>query len=254
MSSHNIMIHHLHGDGLKPINGSVPLSKLEKILDKWPDTVFTFDDRLPSQVLALDWLKMKGIKAYFFVNHHNEMEQDRLTREDMHGFYDWFFSEYQKTLIASLKGYVDPVGTARFIMPGNFLGQYDFYSEDERLYRYIRDIFAPDVHDSIMRPLRREVELLDLDLIKDHEVGLHSFSHPRRISKLHWRAQVREYRLNLEMIPGATSMSHPMGDYSDVTLGILDALGIKEGFRADDIKEIYSNLEKPRIDVNNIHL
>jgi len=230
-----IMIHHLHGDGFAPVRGSADIRKLERIIDRYGDTLtYTFDDRLPCQELAVNLLDKKGIRGIFFVCHHNVMEMDRATRERMPDFYRWFMNEYP---------YPEPT------IPDDFLSQYTFYSKKERTYRYIRDILNPIVHEEIMAPLRENVDLLCLDKIRHHEIGLHSYSHPARISRLSEKDQLFEYRENLKMIPEATTMSHPMGDYNETTLIILRALGITKGYRSDN-RRGPTSLELPRIDIN----
>ena len=230
-----IMIHHIHGSGFSPVKGSISVEKLEKTIEKYAKThIFTFDDRLASQELAIDVLDKKGIQGWFFVVHHNEMEQDRITRESSPDFHGWFMSEY-------LKNYPYPN------MPEDFLSAYPFYTQKEKEYRYIRDVLNPFGHDEIMRPHRRDVALLDLDKIRHHKIGLHSHSHPRRMSHLNAFEQYTEYQLCCDLVGETDCMSHPMGDYNDTTLEILKAMGIKYGFRSDD--KFFSNLELPRIDI-----
>ena len=232
----NIMVHHLHGDGFSPVAGSVDVRVFEKLVDKYPDATWTFDDRLVSKELAVGVLDRKGIRGKFFVVGKNVMEQDRLTREGTPGFYDWFFSEYRK--LEELP-----------VVPDDFLSQYSFYTKSDRLYRYIRDFAGVELHELIMAPHRRKLDLLDLDKIRHHEIGLHSFSHPLRISRLGRFGQWYEYKACLDLVGGATSMSHPMGDYNDDTIEILRALGIKEGYRADGVRG-KTEFELPRTDIN----
>ena len=92
---------------------------------------------------------------------------------------------------------------------------------------------------------------------KGHLIGLHSFSHPTRISKLNYHEQKNEYVTNyrhLENLVGKiVSMSHPCGDYNSDTLSILKDLGIQIGFRSSlEPNEIKSKYEIPREDHVNI--
>jgi len=242
-----IMIHHLSGQGFDPVAGSVDIKALEKIIDNQKYTL-TFDDRLQSQELALDMLKRKGIQAYFFVNHHNEMEQDRATRDRLgEGFYAWFFRQFEVMMLPHI---------VPLTMPDSFLAQYKFYSYEDRLYRYFRDIAYPEIHDIIMKPHREMVELLDLNKLKDHKIGMHSFSHPRRMENLSRDDQFKEYLDNLNYIFETTgqladSMSHPMGSYNNDTLSVLRELGVLIGYRADKTKGP-TTLEYPRIDIQEL--
>jgi len=193
-------------------------------------------------------LTYSTIKGWFFVNHHNVMEQDRMTRERIPDFYEWFWNKVGNTYLVY----------SATDMPDDFLKQYDFYTDNDRLYRYFRDIAYPKAHETIMKPLRQPIELLSLDKIKHHNVGLHSYSHPNRISQLSEVEQFDEYYFNKKWLDvdygiSVISMSHPMGDYSKFTLEALSDLGIKIGFRADAIMvHNRTDLELPRIDIKNL--
>lgn len=226
------MVHGLHGDGFSPVQGSVDIRVLEGVVDKMGNNLtYTFDDRLESQELAVNLLNRKGIRGVFFVNSHNEMEQDRMIRERP-DFYNWFMDQYGKP----------PK------MPNDFLIQFSFYSFQDRMYRYIRDIHDPKGHDKIMRPHRKEIKLLDLDKLKGHELGLHSYSHPRRMEQLSYDEQYMEYKLNLDLVPDATSMAHPMGSYNNDTIKVLRRLGIKKGYKASD-SFAANEFDLPRVDI-----
>lgn len=87
-----------------------------------------------------------------------------------------------------------------------------------------------------------------------HTFGLHSHTHPTRMSALPREDQEREYALNFQWIvsePGVTptAVDHPCGDYSKETLEILESLGIRVGFRSSLTPGLYySILEIPRQD------
>ena len=69
-------------------------------------------------------------------------------------------------------------------------------------------------------------------------IGLHSFSHPQKISKLPYSKQFMEYKKNYETLSSIckkkiVSMSHSMNSYNSDTFKILKKMGIICGFKAD---------------------
>ena len=233
------MIHHLHGKGFPAVKGSAPIERLERIIDRFGNRIlYTFDDRLPSQQLAIETLNRRGIKGYFFIVHHNVMEQDRITREQIPDFYNWFLSQYPGPIL----------------MPDDFLANYPFYSIEEKQYRYIRDIQDPEFHTQIMADKRKPLKLLELKYLSNHIVGLHSYSHPPRITRLTMVQQWHEWLYNYQMVASAFGtpfcMSHPLNDYDDWTLECMKMLRISIGFRSDNVAGT-TNLELPRIDINH---
>jgi peptidoglycan/xylan/chitin deacetylase (PgdA/CDA1 family) len=154
------------------------------------------------------------------------------------------------------------------------LSNFPFYSENDKWFRYLRDQFLiPEEYHHTMNRLMAsrnfnisqarqilwmtEKEILDLDA-RGHVIGLHSFTHPTQMSKLSKDVQEQEYLTNYEhlsdLLGGAVrSMSHPCGDYSQTTLGILSELGIEIGFRSSmSVKKTLSPLEIPREDHANV--
>ena len=155
----------------------------------------------------------------------------------------------------------------------DYLSNFPFYSENDKWFRYLRDQFlVPEEYEHSMNNLMAsrsfdiahakqilwmtEREILDLDA-RGHVLGLHSFTHPTQMSKLGRDVQHREYLSNYEHLSNllgrpVRSMSHPCGDYSQTTLGILSELGIEIGFRSSlSVKKILSPLEIPREDHAN---
>jgi len=161
-----------------------------------------------------------------------------MTRQRMPDFHNWFIGECQKRV-------------------ENFLSQYAFYTYQDRLYRFIRDNQVNGLHETIMKPLRQPIEMLPIDKIKHHNVGLHSYSHPNRIGILAEDLQFDEYYFNKKWLSKngieVNSMSHPMGDYSPFILEVLTDLGIDIGFRADTLMvQNRTELELPRIDIKEL--
>ena len=89
-------------------------------------------------------------------------------------------------------------------------------------------------------------------------IGLHSYSHPVNFQLLDKKTQELEYQKifdHLTEISGLnpTSMSHPFGNYNQITLDILKRTQIEIGFCDNSsIKKIRSICEVPRKNHTNI--
>ncbi len=148
-----------------------------------------------------------------------------------------------------------------------YLADKPFYSLADRTFRYLRDrVLGTDGYHRVMDRMIEEngmdtdalIQTLWMDASclrrlqsEDNVIGLHSHSHPTRISALPEAEQVREYRENLSALEGIlgappTTVSHPCGDYDAKTLEVLKSLGVKIGFRAEMDSVLKSPLEYPR--------
>lgn len=256
---------------------------INKVLNKTlspKDTCITFDDSLRCQYdIALPVLKKRKIKAFFFIyssaltDDPDKLEIYRFFRNnhfnDIEDFYEIFFklaySEYASDYKKAKKSYKNL----------NYLIDYPYYSNSDKWYRYLRDIvFNDERYHKLMNTLIKNLKFNIKSVFnkiwmtekqvkflfeEGHEIGLHSYNHPTRISKLSYEEQKTEYSNNLyhlESLIGkgnVRSMSHPCGSYNDITLQILKTLKIDIGFRAN-LAESYakSNLEIPREDHANI--
>jgi peptidoglycan/xylan/chitin deacetylase (PgdA/CDA1 family) len=97
---------------------------------------------------------------------------------------------------------------------------------------------------------------------EDHNIGMHSYDHPFTLSALSLEKQKEQYKKNARHImrickKEITAMSHPLNSYNDDTLGILNEMKIKCGFRSNmsppSRKKINPNsLEIAREDITNI--
>ena len=148
-------------------------------------------------------------------------------------------------------------------------------SDEDKFFGYCRDvILGPQAYFKAMFELIR-IEKIEMKKIKTnlwmneadlreltlngHKIGLHSNSHPTRMSNLTYEQQKLEYQnnlnhlLNITGIEDITAMSHPCGDYDQNTLDVLKQLGIRVGFRANmSLLEHKSALEIPRESHSNI--
>ena len=109
---------------------------------------------------------------------------------------------------------------------------------------------------------KKDLWMTEEDLIttesKGHLIGFYSYSHPTQMSKLSKAKQELEYQKNYDHLTDLISkpikvMSHPCGDYNEITLEILKSMKIDIGFRSNmSVKEILSPLEISREDHANV--
>lgn len=245
------------------------------------DICLSFDDGLLSQYdIVFPVLKKRNISAFFFVyssiftENPAPLEIYRFFRtvnyKNINNFYEEFFEIVYKS---HTERYHKAEKTFEKL---SYLSEYEFYSKSDRWFRYLRDIFLGDLeYNKIMKTLMKmknfniekakenlwinEKQLLDLEY-NGNIIGLHSHSHPTKMSQMSFDEQFSEYSKNLsyfEKLFGKDvikSMSHPCGDYNEMTLEILKKLNIKVGFRSNMIvKNIKTPLEIPREDHATIY-
>lgn len=223
------------------------------------DLCLTFDDALLCQYnVAAPVLKEFELTAFWFVyssvfeGNIEPLEVYRYFRttqfDGIDDFYDAFFARLRD---------IDPAayaqGEAGFD-PATYLAECSFYSTNDRFFRYLRDdVLGPERYCRAMDSFiaargfdvaaaARTLWLTDDHLLElqaaDHLVGLHSYSHPTRLSALSRDEQLAEYHANyrhLRRVLGRPplAMSHPCNSYNGDTFAILAGLGIEIGFRAD---------------------
>jgi len=246
---------------------------------EYTDICLTFDDALLCQYdVARPVLNKRGIKAFFFVysgpilGEFHPLEVYRYFRtinfDSMESFYDDFFALSEKSLGEE---YSKREGDFLNI---NYLGECPFYSDSDRWFRYLRDHVLGQANYAERMSSVMAIHMIDPEhalhllwmknmhlqkLRQDgHIIGLHSFSHPTMIHELQTEAQQDEYQQNYEHLSEVLgeppiTMSHPCGKYSQDTLKLLEAMGIKVGFRSSMAKTDYpTKLEVPREDHANI--
>lgn len=243
------------------------------------DICLSFDDALKCQYdIAVPLLESLGIQAFFFVyssafgQNPDPLEIFRYFRtvcySDVGGFYEHFFDSVEKLDSAEFSRH-----HAKYLKL-NYLASFPFYSENDKWFRYLRDQYLDrNQYEELMNELMIEKDF-DVSIAKQnlwmseedllsiesmgHVIGMHSYSHPTRMSKLPKEEQEMEYRANYDHLTRlvgkpVSAMSHPCGDYNSTTLEILKSLNIAIGFRSSmSVKEIRSPLEIPREDHANI--
>ena len=257
------------------LNASQYKENFENGILKETDICLSFDDGLKCQYdIALPTMEKLGIRAFFFTyssafgDNPDPLEIFRHFRttcfDDIDAFYEEFFDYLRVKDSHELT-----IQHANF-KALDYLSEYTFYRESDRWFRYLRDLFlTTDQYNLVMRDLMlskgfdinaakenlwmSEQDLINLDT-QGHVIGLHSYSHPTKMSKLSKAEQDIEYERNYKHLCNLLSkpievMSHPCGDYNENTLDILTKMNIKLGFRDNmRIKEIRSKLEIPRED------
>jgi peptidoglycan/xylan/chitin deacetylase (PgdA/CDA1 family) len=218
-------------------------------------------------------LRRKGLTAFWFVQ-SGVLTGDaglleafrRFRNEYFPSVSDFYQSFYSRLLASGTNAIVRRMGVA---MPDDFLHEFQFYTAEDRRFRFVRDkVLQPreyvDIMKDLMRSMNTSVEELSHDVMLDrgclktlesegHIVGLHSHSHPTCLADLPEDAQRSEYETNYEVLSEILAeppftMAHPCNSYSADTLEILRSLGIRIGFRSNMAMLKYSNLEFPRKD------
>ena len=296
--THSVMFHHFHGGSHLPSQGSISADQFANMIDflskhfnliganeyfekfrlgslNKSDICLSFDDALKCQYdIAVPVLNQYQLDVFFFVytsiftNKPDLLELYRYFRcnfwEDMNDFNNKFEKQiFENKNDCLLKHKIK-------FRESNYLAERDFYTEEDRWFRYLRDCYLdPKRYHSIMNEMMvamnfnyrkhfsclwmSEADLQRLDEM-GHVIGLHTFSHPTKISIMEKDQQRLEYKKNYDDLRKLTGsdinvMSHPCGDYNQDTLAVLKELKIEMGFRADmSIERIISPFEIPRRD------
>jgi peptidoglycan/xylan/chitin deacetylase (PgdA/CDA1 family) len=295
------MFHHFHDQKHLPAQGSLGSKDFSDMLD-WlserynligakeylekfegsslqaNDICLSFDDALLSQYdVAIPILNERKIDAFFFVyssvfsGNPDNLEVFRYFRtnnfESIDGFYQYFFAATEEELGDNLNSYFNEYQNL------NYLSAFPFYTENDKWFRYLRDVvLGPVRYEHTMLKIMEKREFYSQDIVRNlwmsesnlqeiamqgHLVGLHSFSHPTEISKLSFDEQYEQYDKNYKhlksLVGDVVSVGHPCGDYNNDTLKILDDLGIRIGFRSSlSVTAIKGKFEIPRNDHANI--
>ncbi len=261
------------------LNASDYKKKLENFTLKETDICFSFDDALKCQFdIAYPVLERLGIESFFFV--YSSVFSSKPDFLEIYRYFRTFCYENIDEFYEDFFGIVQSIDKDEYISQNakylnlNYLSACPFYSENDKWFRYIRDRYLiGNQYKDIMSKLMLKKDF-DTDLAKQnlwmsennlitldssgHSIGLHSYSHPTKISNLSKSEQKLEYQRNYKHLSellskSINSMSHPCGDYNKDTINILKEIPIEIGFRSNmSIKEIRSPLEIPRDDHTNI--
>lgn len=251
------------------------LGKLNK-----DDICITFDDNLKCQYdIALPVLNDLKIKAFWFIysspldGSFEKLETLRYYRS----FYFKSFLEFYNSFFKELKSdkkYDYVFKDLNGFDFNNYLNDFSFYTKEDKIFRYTRDILLGEnkyfeIMNSMMKKSKVSLDTklhkklwmstIELQKLKNdgHIIGLHSHTHPTKMSEKSYKFQYSNYQENkliLENIinENIITMSHPCNSYNNYTLEILKKLDIKLGFRANLVEGYNSEYEIPRIDHSEI--
>jgi peptidoglycan/xylan/chitin deacetylase (PgdA/CDA1 family) len=240
----------------------------------------TFDDNLLCQYdVAVPVLEEFGLTAFWFV--YTSVMQGNIERLEIYRDFrttqfpsvDDFYASFFIRVYESEFGRRTE-GALRALEPAKYLAAFPFYTEADKRFRFVRDeVLGADAYANVMDAMMRDAHYDVRDIAKrlwmgneevrslhesGHVIGLHSHTHPTRMERLSEDDQTYEYKSNqshLTTVLGESpvAMSHPCNSYNATTLGILDSLGIKLGFRANmELSSGFGSLEIPREDHANL--
>ena len=246
------------------------------------DLCLTFDDGLKSQFkVALPVLNKYKIKAFWFI--HSNTSKNNYDKSEIYSIlivkkfkkYENFTQKFLEYLEINENLFKSKSFQKYFNSEKKL---YKFFSKNEIKYKYLRDIYFERIKfEKLMDNFFKSYGLKIKSFYKNtwmskndiknlskegHLVGMHSFSHPFRMSALTNKKQFNEYYKNYKYLEKITklkpiSMSHPLDSYNRTSLNILKKLGILCGFRShtktNKGKKINpSKLEIAREDPSNI--
>lgn len=236
--------------------------------------VLTFDDGLASHYhLVRPILTNLGIQGIFaiyssvFSSDPDPLELFGAFRnQEFESFTDFWsefleeFSNYDAGLVNRLSEFDET----------QFLSEFPFYTSEEKKFRYARDVLLRrEEYEAIMWSLIRAHREFDYKKVVSqlwmsekqvreiwedgHEIALHSHTHPTRMDTLTKPEQEAEYFENFQWLSRIatrpSAVAHPCGRYDEITLDVLQSLGVDLGFKSTfDSLPIRSQLEVPRID------
>tara|TARA_B100000989_G_scaffold112589_1_gene82662 strand:- start:13049 stop:13960 length:912 start_codon:yes stop_codon:yes gene_type:complete len=246
------------------------IAKVENNRLQKKDLCITFDDGLQCQKdVALPILNKYGLKAFWFIptgSFFNKFDNNEIFINLIYNNFEnfkVFFKEFK-----SFNKFNDKIfRSKKFFKYSKIQKKYCiYYSQEEIQYRYLRDILFSKKNFEMFNIsffLKKKIDfskenkkiwLSKKDITNlsenNHVIGMHSFSHPPKISKLPYSKQFMEYKKNYETLSSIckkkiVSMSHPMNSYNSDTFKILKKMGIICGFKADT-----SNNNNQKIDLN----
>ncbi len=291
LQPNTIVFHNFHNKRSIKLQGSISSFKFEKIIiklkknynllnaDKFysklldgnlskKDISLSFDDGLKSQYdIAIPILNKYNIKAFFFVftssftNRIDKLELYKYFRstqfKTIDKFYKNFFLEINKLKKIDLDSVLSKFEKI------NYLSEFKFYSRNDRLFRYLRDIILNEEnYDSIMKLMMKNKKFNKKNVSKklyfskqdlkkinkqNHIIGLHSYTHPTNMDKLSYKKQLLEYKKNKQFIEKelkckVETMAHPCGKFNKNTIKVLKKLNIKLGFgiSSNDNKNMFN--------------
>lgn len=234
---------------------------------------FTFDDNLMCQYeVALPVLDSHEIKAFWFVYtspHEGVLEKLEIYRTFRHYYFenmDRFYEDFEFNLSRMFpKIYLKLNGIG--FDPDSYLAGYHYLSDSDKRFRFIRDeLLGPETYFAVMDHMiandgltheklsenlwMSATELTEL-FRSGHQIGLHTHTHPTKLSAMPTDLQQYEFYQNqkilaniLGLIPSTASF--PNNSYNDQTLEVLDRLKVSVCFSATPKRDILNKQVYPR--------
>ena len=205
------------------LNASQYKENFENRSLKETDICLSFDDALKCQYdIAVPVMEKFGIEAFFFVYSSaftnnpgaidGALEIYRYFRTTCYAnldeFYEHFFDNVEKRDVKEFSRHHAKYSEL------DYLAAFPFYTENDKWFRYLRDQYlVGNQYDEIMSDMiekknfdvsaaKKDLWVSEKDLVsiesKGHIIGLHSYSHPTKISNLSKTEQHLEYQRNYE--------------------------------------------------------
>jgi len=295
MRPHGVMFHHFFDERHPRGQGAISARELEQLLARLGpvvgareyeqrarsgelrdgDICLTFDDSLRCQIdVALPVLKARGLTAFWFAytavteGSCEKLELYRYFRTVHYLTIDDFYREFWSVAYGG-RAETEANARKRGFDAQTYLGEFGFYTADDRLFRFLRDVlWGPEKYhevmdqmvaasglnvDEVCRSLWMSRDDLQQLHREGHVIGLHSHTHPTNLAGLSLAAQRDEFVTNREVLESTLgeapkSMAHPCNSYSAETLDLLRSLGVELGFRSNMATGFDSALEQPRED------
>lgn len=279
--THGVIFHYFWNDEIRQTQGAINERQFRKIIDKCSrecsllcaedyyqkaisgklcekDVCLTFDDGLSCQYeVAEPILREIGLTAFFFV-YTSPMEGVAEKIEIYRAFrnsypsIDEFYSDFFDYMVKDGKrediDYTSMLNTSE---AKSYYKDYDYYSDDDRLFRYARDVLLKEKYDDLINNMmhRNKFDIAneskaiwisreDLKRLRSRGniIGLHSHTHPTALSDFKYEEKLHEYNTNKTFLNGIVdevyTASYPCDSYDKDSRKVLEELGIKIAFIA----------------------
>lgn len=266
----------IENKSIKILDVSVWLDKFSKNKLSTNETCITIDDALFEQgEIALPVLDSYNIESLINVTSYNFrankgyecFETHRVFRRDYYIDNEDYYSHYFNVA----KRYIDLDLDLERKFIENYLSGSVFYSFNDRLYRYLRDVAIPAYHDSILK-LMMDEKKVNVCTVNDslwmnvsnlrkasakHMIGGHSNEHSTQMDSLSEQEQFDSYFQNKVLLESelgcaVQAVAYPCGKYNQFTEKVMKDLSIKYGFLATLDSHRFGTIDPmlsiPRID------
>jgi peptidoglycan/xylan/chitin deacetylase (PgdA/CDA1 family) len=240
---------------------------------KTNDVFLSFDDGLKEQIIiALPILDQFNIKALFNIytepiisNKISNIEFYRYVRNHAFNNTDDFYKYFFK--IIKLNYGID----VKKVHIGDYLSNYAFYSHNDKLFRFVRDVLLLDEYHDIMQKIAKEKSVIIENLVdtiymnqddikklnsSGHFIGLHSHHHSTVMDVMDYEQSLNDYTFNKSILEELimkqiTIAAYPLGKYNDYTIKALKKIDIQFGFESKKTDNS-SSFKLSRVDIAGI--